>query len=123
MRTTGVFSAICVAGLTVLIGCETPPPDGSTEEFNKSIWSRGPSPHRIAMARSLVQRRTLIGQPRLEVEALLGRAEAPPSRFACVGWYLGVPVGSPPMYPNDKWLCAEFGKFEKIVGAEVKDDE
>jgi hypothetical protein len=99
--------------------CGDEPSAGSSEPFDPMKWADCPGPHRIAMARELVDQRGLIGRPLAEEVELLGPIET--DKNGNRGWALGEPAGSPSLMPNELMLAIALDASGHIATTRILD--
>jgi hypothetical protein len=91
-----------------------------TEPFDATVWSLCMGPHRIAIARRIVDDHRLVGRPVADVVEMLGPTES--DRDGHIGWHLGEPEGSPSLFPNELLLGIDVDRTEHVVDTRMVDE-
>jgi hypothetical protein len=119
LAVAGALGALAVTRLARARACSHAPESGGSEPFDPATWAGCPGPHRIAIARALVQQHLLVGRSLTEVVDRLGPIDTDPDGDR--GWTLGEPEGSPSLMPNRRMLAVLADPHGRITEARVVD--
>jgi hypothetical protein len=119
----GLAGTIVIAPRVVhrVVAWRTCSPSASdSEPFDATVWARCTGPHRIGMARAIVEHHQLVGRSLTVATTMLGPTEI--ERDGDIGWHLGEPGEPSSLFPNEVFLAIIVDGSDHVVEAGLVDE-